>query len=50
MPELLAAGRIMNALYEAQHHREAPAAKQALLELHDESGKSAATHNLLDLW
>ena len=48
--ELLAAGRVMNDLYEAQRHREAPVAKQALLQLHDESGDSAATQNLLDLW
>ena len=48
--ELLAAGRIMNELYEAQKHPEAPAAKQDLLDLHEESGRSAATKNLLDLW
>jgi hypothetical protein len=48
--ELLAAGRIMNDLYETQRHREAPAVKQALLKLHDESNQSAATKNLLDLW
>jgi hypothetical protein len=48
--ELLAAGQIMNALYEAQKHPEAPTAKQALLDLHEESGQSAATQNLLDLW
>lgn len=50
VPELLAAGQIMNELYEAQRHREAPVAKQALLQLHDENGNSAATQNLLDLW
>jgi len=48
--ELLAAGRIMNALYEAQRHREAADARPALLKLHDESGDSRATQNLLDLW
>lgn len=48
--ELLAAGRIMNELYEAQKHPEAPEAKQALLALHDESGQSAASKNLLDMW
>jgi hypothetical protein len=48
--ELLAAGRIMNELYEAQKHPEAPTAKQPLLDLHEESGQSAATQNLLDLW
>jgi len=48
--ELLAAGRVMNDLYEAQRHPEAPIAKRALLQLHDESGNSAATQNLLDLW
>jgi len=48
--ELLAAGRIMNDLYEAQRHSEAPEAKQALLQLHIESGNSAATQNLLELW
>ena len=48
--ELLAAGQVMHDLYEAQRHREAPAAKRALQQLHNTSSGSAATQNLLDLW
>jgi hypothetical protein len=48
--ELLAAGRIMNHLYETQRHHQAADARQALLKLHNESGNSVATGNLLDLW
>ena len=48
--ELLAAGRVMNELYELQRHNEAPRAKQALLALHDEGSNLPATRNLLDLW
>ena len=50
LTELLAAGRVMNRLYEAQRHHQAAAARRALLELHRESGNSVATGNLLDLW
>ncbi|MGI9219810.1 MAG: NUDIX hydrolase [Woeseiaceae bacterium] len=50
LDELLAAGRIMNTLYERQKHRGAAAAKAALLEIHDASGGSAETSNLLDIY
>ena len=39
--ELLAAGQVRQALYEGQRHHEAPAAKQALLRLHDDSGRTS---------
>ncbi len=50
LEELLAAGRVMNALYENQKHRGAAASKAALLELHQASGESIETQNLLDLY
>ena len=48
--ELLAAGNIMHALYEQQLHPQALTAKAALDALHDASGQSTATQNLLDLY
>ncbi|MCH8865704.1 MAG: NUDIX hydrolase [Proteobacteria bacterium] len=48
--ELLAAGNIMQALYEQQLHPQALTAKAALDALHDASGQSTATQNLLDLY
>ena len=50
LDELLAAGHIMNSLYEGQKHRGAAAAKASLLELHEASGGSAETSNLLDIY
>jgi hypothetical protein len=48
--ELIAAGRIIDELYELQLHRQSPAARQALLKLHESTGQSPATRNLIDLW
>ena len=48
--ELLAAGRIMQALYEQQLHEEARVAKQTLDELHAAAADPEATGNLLDLY
>ena len=48
--ELLAAGRIMQSLYERQLHEEARAAKQRLDELHAAAADPDATRNLLDLY
>jgi hypothetical protein len=48
--ELLAAGRIMQSLYEQQLHEEAPAAKQRLEELHAAATNPDTTRNLLDLY
>ncbi|HSM29515.1 MAG TPA: hypothetical protein VK854_02350, partial [Woeseiaceae bacterium] len=48
--ELLAAGRIMQKLYERQLHAEALAAKARLEELHAAAAKPEATRNLLDLY
>ena len=48
--ELVAAGRIINDLYELQLHGQSAAAKQALLELNESTDRSPATVNLLDLW
>jgi hypothetical protein len=50
LEELLAAGRVMNTLYENQKHRGATAAKATLVELHAASGKSVETQNLLDIY
>ena len=50
LDELLAAGHIMNALYEGQKHRGAAAAKASLVELHEASGGAAETSNLLDIY
>jgi hypothetical protein len=47
---LLAAGHIMNTLYENQKHRGAMAAKVALLDAHEASGGSVETQNLLDIY
>ena len=47
---LLAAGRIMHALYEQQLHAEAEAAKRRLEELHAAAAAPDATGNLLDLY
>ena len=48
--ELLAAGRIMHALYEEQLHPDAHSAKQALDALHHVGADKRATTNLLDLY
>lgn len=48
--ELLAAGRIMNTLYEKQKHRGAAASKATLLKLHQASDESVETQNLLDIY
>jgi len=48
--ELIAAGEIIHGLYEKQRHAQAHDAGQALIELHERSGKTAATQNLLDLF
>ncbi len=48
--ELIAAGKVINDLYELQLHGQSTAAKQALLELHDSTHRSPATKNLIDLW
>ena len=50
LDELLAAGRIMHALYEDQLHPEAHSAKQALDALHYIGAASRDTANLLDLY
>jgi hypothetical protein len=47
---LLAAGRVMHALYEQQLHAEAEAARRRLEELHAGAADPAATRNLLDLY
>ena len=47
---LLAAGRIMQALYEEQLHDEAMAAKRRLDDLHASATAPKATRNLLDLY
>ena len=48
--ELLAAGRIMQSLYEQQLHEEALAAKERLDTLHRAAADPDATRNLLDLY
>jgi hypothetical protein len=48
--ELIAAGEIIHGLYEKQRHAQAHDARQALIELHEQSGKTTATQNLLDLF
>jgi len=48
--ELIAAGEIIHGLYQKQRHAQARDARQALIELHEQSGKTAATQNLLDLF
>lgn len=50
LEELLAAGRIMQTLYEDQLHRGAAKAKAELERLHAASGGSTETQNLLDLF
>lgn len=50
LEELLAAGRIMHRLYMNQRHAEAEDSFAALEKLHRETGESAATRNLLDLF
>ncbi len=50
LAELLAAGRIMHALFEEQRHKDAPAAHQALDELHSQGVGGTATQNLVDLY
>jgi hypothetical protein len=50
LQELLAAGRIMQELYEEQLHPEAHNAKQALDALRSTAGESQATSNLVDLF
>lgn len=48
--DLLAAGRVMQKLYEGQLHAEALAAKARLEELHAATADPEATRNLLDLY
>lgn len=48
--ELIAAGKVINDLYELQLQEQSFAAKQALLELHAATNQSPATRNLIDLW
>jgi hypothetical protein len=50
LEELIAAGRVMNTLYETQKHRGAATAKATLLQLHEASGQSVETQNLLDIY
>lgn len=50
LPLLLAAGEIMNTLYERQLHAEAESSRAALQDLHEAGGESATTQNLLDLY
>lgn len=50
LEELIAAGRVMNTLYETQKHRGATTAKATLLQLHEASGQSVETQNLLDIY
>ena len=47
---LLAAGQVMQVLYEQQLHAQALAAKQSLDELHSSAADPGATRNLLDLY
>ena len=47
---LLAAGRVMHALYEQQLHAEAETARRRLEELHAAAADPSATRNLLDLY
>jgi len=47
---LLAAGQVMQTLYEQQLHAQALAAKQTLDELHSSAADPGATRNLLDLY
>ena len=48
--ELIAAGQIMQDLYEHQLHAEALSARAALFKLHDSRIAPAATRNLIDLY
>jgi hypothetical protein len=48
--ELLAAGEVMQRLYEESRHRQARESLAALQTLHRTSGSSKATENLLDLY
>jgi len=50
LEELLAAGRVMQTLYENQLHRGAATAKTRLQQLHAASGGARETQNLLDLF
>jgi len=50
LEELLAAGRVMNTLYENQKHRGAAEAIAVLTDLHQASGESVETQNLLDIY
>lgn len=50
LAELLAAGHIMQRLYEEQRHAEAATARQALEDLHVASSRTQETQNLLDLY
>lgn len=50
LDELLAAGEIMNMLYEQQKHRGAEVAKQKLLQLHATAEDPKETANLLDIY
>ena len=48
--ELLAAGRIMHALFEEQRHKDAAAAREALDTLHSRGKSGTETQNLVDLY
>ncbi|MDX1482330.1 MAG: hypothetical protein R3315_11675, partial [Woeseiaceae bacterium] len=50
IPELMAAGQIVHRLYLAQRHGEALDALAALETLHENSGRTRPTGNLLDLF
>lgn len=50
LEELLAAGRVMNILYENQKHRDAAVSKATLEDLNRASGGSVETQNLLDIY
>lgn len=48
--ELLAAGEVMQELYELSRHAQAPEAEAKLLALHEQLGRPEATSNLLELY
>ena len=50
LAELIAAGHIFNDLYEQQRHAQALSARAELQKLHEASGESDETRNLLDLY
>jgi len=50
LDELIEAGRILQDLYERQLHRQAAESHEALKALHIATGRTQATHNLLELY